>query len=165
MRDGYMVYNWGDQSARSPTQAWASASKAVVSTMLFFAINEGRLSGPDVTVRNYVQQQFPGEDLIAKDVPMTFFQLANVRVATCCPRRPATPMRTTITHSNCTNTWCSDSSLGSVRPARARWPRRSRRPSAWARSSSRTDRSSLSSRARLGGTPRSVTPLASAGSG
>ena len=71
VRDGYMVYNWGDQNARSATQAWASASKSVVSTMLFFAINEGRLSGPDVTVRTYVQQQFPGEDLIAKDVPMT----------------------------------------------------------------------------------------------
>ena len=74
VRNGYMVYTWGDQNARSPTQAWASASKAVVSTMLFFAINEGRLSGPDVSVRTYVQQQFPGEDLIAKDVPMTFRQ-------------------------------------------------------------------------------------------
>ena len=70
VRNGYMVYTWGDQNARRPTQAWASASKAVVSTMLFFAINEGRLSGPDARVRNYVRQQFPGEDLIAKDVPI-----------------------------------------------------------------------------------------------
>ena len=58
MRNGYMIYTWGDQNART-WHAWASASKPVVSTMLFFAINEGRLSGPDVTVRTYVQQQFP----------------------------------------------------------------------------------------------------------
>ena len=83
-----MVYTWGDQNARSPTFAWASASKAVVSTMLFFAINEGRLSGPDVTVRTYVQQQFPGEDLIAKDVPMTFFQLANAQSGYVLPEAP-----------------------------------------------------------------------------
>ena len=44
VRDGYMVYTWGNQSARTG-QAWASASKSVVSTMLFFAIIEGRLSG------------------------------------------------------------------------------------------------------------------------
>ena len=88
VRDGYMVYNWGDQSARSPQFAWASASKSVVSTMLFFAINEGRLSGPDVTVRTYVQQQFPGEDLIAKDVPMTFFHLANAQSGYVLPEAP-----------------------------------------------------------------------------
>ena len=88
VRDGYMVYTWGDQNARRPTQGWASASKAVVSTMLFFAINEGRLSGPDVTVRTYVQQQFPGEDLIAKDVPMTFRHLANGLSGYALPEAP-----------------------------------------------------------------------------
>ena len=41
VRNGYMVYTWGNQNARN-WQGWASASKAVVSTMLFFAINEGR---------------------------------------------------------------------------------------------------------------------------
>ena len=88
VRNGYMVYTWGDQNARSPTQAWASASKAVVSTMLFFAINEGRLSGPNVRVRTYVQQQFPGEDLIAKDVPMTFRHLANAQSGYVLPEAP-----------------------------------------------------------------------------
>jgi len=33
VRNGYMVYNWGDQSARSPSFAWASASKSMFSTM------------------------------------------------------------------------------------------------------------------------------------
>ena len=88
VRDGYMVYTWGDQSART-AEAWASASKAVVSTMLFFAINEGRLSGPDATVRTYLQQQFPGKDLIAKDVPMTFHHLANGLSGYALPEAPS----------------------------------------------------------------------------
>ena len=32
--DGYLVYTWGDQAAHG---GWASASKAVLSTLLFFA--------------------------------------------------------------------------------------------------------------------------------
>ena len=151
--------------ALAAPQAWASASKAVVSTMLFFAINEGRLSGPNVTVRTYVQQQFPGEDLIAKDVPMTFLHLANALSGYALPEAPG-------------DAWAYNDyafklykylvfgQLFGVSPTSASQVAEAiRRPSAWARCSSRTDHSSLSSRARLGGTPRSVTRLASAGSG
>jgi CubicO group peptidase (beta-lactamase class C family) len=87
VRNGYMVYAWGNQNARN-WQGWASASKAVVSTMLFFAINEGRLNTPDVTVRSYVQQQFPNRDLIVKDRPMTFNHLANGLSGYALPEAP-----------------------------------------------------------------------------
>src|SRR5438067_88820 len=70
VRNGYQVYAWGDQTTH---HTWGSASKSIVaSTMLFFAINEGRLASPDVEVRPYVQSQFPGKDLVAKDYPMSF---------------------------------------------------------------------------------------------
>ena len=161
VRDGYMVYTWGDQSARSPTQAWASASKAVVSTMLFFAINEGRLSGPDVTVRTYVQQQFPGEDLIAKDVPMTFFHLANALSGYVLPEAPGDAYAYNDYAFKLYKYLVFGQLFGVSPTSASEVARRSRRPRAWARSSSRTVRSSLSSRAGLGGTPRSVTRLAS----
>ena len=56
--------------------------------MLFFAINEGRLSGPDDTVRTYVQRQFPGQDLIAKDFPITFRHFANQMSGYALPEAP-----------------------------------------------------------------------------
>ena len=114
----------GRSERSQPPFAWASASKAVVSTMLFFAINEGRLSGPDVTVRTYVQQQFPGEDLIAKDVPMTFFQLANAQSGYVLPEAPGDAyvyqrlrIQTVQIPGVRTALW------GQSDQARARWPR------------------------------------------
>jgi hypothetical protein len=153
VRDGYMVYTWGDQSARSPSFAWASASKAVVSTMLFFAINEGRLSGPNVRVRNYVRQQFPGEDLIAKDVPMTFRHLANAQAATCCRGRRrlcAQRLRIQLQIPGVRQLFSQSDQRSEVTAG-------SRRPRAWARCSSRTVRSSPSRRAFR--TPRARTRL------
>src|SRR5690242_13829655 len=88
VRDGYMVYNWGNQDARG-AWGWASASKSILgSTMLFFAINEGLLSGPDATVQTYVQQQFPGMDLMQNDMPMTFYHLANAQSGYALPDAP-----------------------------------------------------------------------------
>ncbi len=68
-RQGYLVKTWGDQASKGD---WASAAKPVISTLLFFAIQEGRLGG----VNDLIENQ--GWDLIAKDAPMTFAHLANM---------------------------------------------------------------------------------------
>ena len=68
-RQGYLVKTWGDQASKGD---WASAAKPVISTLLFFAIQEGRLGGVNDRIENW------GWDLIAKDEPMTFAHLANM---------------------------------------------------------------------------------------
>jgi CubicO group peptidase (beta-lactamase class C family) len=68
IRQGYMVKSWGADDKGD----WASAAKPVLSTMLFFAIEEGRLSGVHNLIRDW------GWSLIAKDQPMEFFHLANM---------------------------------------------------------------------------------------
>ena len=47
VRHGFMVYAWGDQAASSDV---ASAMKPVLSTLLFIAVQEGRLKGVDEKV-------------------------------------------------------------------------------------------------------------------
>lgn len=47
---GYLVYSWGDISKSEDV---ASAFKPVVSTLLLFAIQEGRLAGPDARVADF----------------------------------------------------------------------------------------------------------------
>ena len=42
IKDGYLVYSWGNIALRGD---WASSMKPVMSTMLFYAINEGRTTG------------------------------------------------------------------------------------------------------------------------
>jgi CubicO group peptidase (beta-lactamase class C family) len=44
VRHGYLVYTWGNAAKSSDV---ASAFKPVLSTLLFFAIQEGKLQGPD----------------------------------------------------------------------------------------------------------------------
>lgn len=50
VRHGYMVYSWGDQSKSSDV---ASAMKPVISTLLLFALQEGRFPGLDTPVANF----------------------------------------------------------------------------------------------------------------
>ena len=69
VRNGYMVKTWGSPTLKGD---WASASKPVISTMLFFAIEEGRVSGVDSLIRDQ------GWPLSAKDQTMTFRHLANM---------------------------------------------------------------------------------------
>jgi len=69
VRNGYMVKTWGSQTTKGD---WASASKPVLSTLLFFAIEEGRISGVDARVADW------GWTLSAKDQSMTFRHLANM---------------------------------------------------------------------------------------
>ena len=87
VRDGYMIYTWGTQNTH-PSTGWSSVVKSMASTMMFFAINEGKIPGPYEPVRPYLQQQFPGKDLIAKDAPMTFFHLANYTSGYALPEAP-----------------------------------------------------------------------------
>jgi CubicO group peptidase (beta-lactamase class C family) len=69
VRDGYMVATWGTQNAKDD---WASASKPVISTLLFFAIEEGLVGSVDERILD------SGWSLITPDRPMTFRHLANM---------------------------------------------------------------------------------------
>lgn len=69
VKDGYLVKTWGDPTRKAD---WASAAKPVMSTMMGFAIKEGKLQSPDDLVRNW------NWNLSVKDQPMTFRHLANM---------------------------------------------------------------------------------------
>ncbi len=68
IRDGRIAYSWGDIA--SPRN-WASASKPVLSTLLFLAVNQGRCQF-DSPMSLYMP------DGSAKDEAITFHQLANM---------------------------------------------------------------------------------------
>jgi len=69
VKDGYLVASWGKPSKRFN---WFSASKPALSTLLFFAIAEGKLKGVDDGVGDW------GWKLSEKDKAMTFAHLANM---------------------------------------------------------------------------------------
>lgn len=75
VRDGYLVKTWGDPAKRGD---WASASKPVISTLLFFAVEEKRVPSVDALVRPWAQRRWPAKDLIEKDHTMTFRHLADM---------------------------------------------------------------------------------------
>lgn len=75
IRDGYLVKTWGKPDRRAD---WASSAKPVISTMLLFAVQEGKLKSVDDPVRPWVQKRWPGKDLIEKDHSMTFRHLADM---------------------------------------------------------------------------------------
>jgi CubicO group peptidase (beta-lactamase class C family) len=79
IKNGYRVYSWGSQSTRFD---WASAAKPVLSTMLFFAIKEGKLPGVNALIKNQ------GWALISKDQTMTFHHLANMISGYALPENP-----------------------------------------------------------------------------
>ena len=79
IKDGYLVYNWGSASGKFD---WASAAKPVVSTMLFYAIKEGKLSSVDDLIRD------EGWALSPKDQTMTFHHLANMTSGYALPEAP-----------------------------------------------------------------------------
>ncbi|MBN1675118.1 MAG: hypothetical protein JXR37_29020 [Kiritimatiellae bacterium] len=84
VRHGYMVKTWGTQTSKAD---WASAMKPVMSTMLMFAVKEGKLASVDALVRPYVQSVL-GQDLITKDRTMTFRHLANMVSGYALPEAP-----------------------------------------------------------------------------
>jgi hypothetical protein len=69
IKDGYLVYSWDSSSTN---HNWASASKPVVSTMLFSAINEGRVGSVDSLIYDW------GWALRTADQTMAFRHLADM---------------------------------------------------------------------------------------
>ena len=83
-KDGYMVMEWSSSSKSD----WASAMKPVMSTMLFFAVYEGKLQGINALVDSVVQRLWSGKQLIAKDKTMTFRHLADMVSGYALPEAP-----------------------------------------------------------------------------
>lgn len=79
VRHGYMVATWGSQSRKSD---WMSSSKPVLSTLLFFAIQEGKAQSVDTRIRDY------GWELAPKDQTLSFHHLANMISGYARPEPP-----------------------------------------------------------------------------
>ena len=79
IKDGYLVHSWGDQGAKFD---WLSAAKPVISTMLFFAVDDGKLSGVDDRVGDW------GWEFEGNDQDMTFGHLANMTSGYATPEAP-----------------------------------------------------------------------------
>jgi CubicO group peptidase (beta-lactamase class C family) len=79
IRHGFVVKAWGDQSQKGD---WLSSSKPVFSTLLFFAIQEGKLESVHTPIKSF------GWDLSAKDDEMTFHHLANMISGYARPEKP-----------------------------------------------------------------------------
>jgi CubicO group peptidase (beta-lactamase class C family) len=68
-----VAYTWGDQTAKAD---WASAAKPVVHTLLFFALQEKKITSVDDPIKDWVLAATGGV-LRADDEPMTFAHLMN----------------------------------------------------------------------------------------
>ncbi len=79
VKDGYVVKTWGSQSEIGD---WFSSAKPVLSTLLLFAIAEGKVPGVDTPIEKF------GWKLNAKDQAITFRHLADM---TSGFRRPEPP--------------------------------------------------------------------------
>lgn len=79
VKQGYVVKTWGDQSQR-----WDifSASKPVLSSLLMFAVQEGKVSSFDQPIADF------GWELLPKDRTMTFRHLANMTSGYGRPDQP-----------------------------------------------------------------------------
>lgn len=82
---GYLVKTWGRPERRGD---WASAAKPVISTLLLFAVHEGRLQSVNEPIRPFVRRL--GKDLAEKDRSMTFRHLANMTSGYARAERPGT---------------------------------------------------------------------------
>lgn len=80
IKDGYLVKTWGDQAQAVD---WASSSKAVLSTMLFFAVSEGLVKNVDQPIVEF------GWELKEKDRGITFRQLGAMMSGYARPEGPA----------------------------------------------------------------------------
>jgi hypothetical protein len=74
VRNGYLVYTWGDQTVK---EDWASAAKPVLHTLLFFAVQENRIASLDDPIESWVLPATGGA-LTPEDEAMTFFHLMNM---------------------------------------------------------------------------------------
>ncbi len=79
IRDGYLAYSWGDPTARF---GWYSASKPVLATLLFFAVQRGHLESPQALIADQ------GWSMSEKDRTMNFFHLTNMISGYGCAEKP-----------------------------------------------------------------------------
>ena len=79
VRHGYIIKAWGNQSQKGD---WLSSSKPVFSTLLFFAVQEGKLESVHTPIKRF------GWDLCPKDQTMTFHHLANMISGYARPEKP-----------------------------------------------------------------------------
>jgi len=79
IKSGYVVREWGSQSQKGD---WASSAKPVLSTLLMFAIHEGKVKGFDQPIADF------GWELSPKDRGMTFRHLASMTGGYARPEAP-----------------------------------------------------------------------------
>lgn len=79
IKNGYVVKAWGDQAERSD---WFSSAKPVLSTMLFFAVEEGLVKSVDQRVADF------GWHFKEKDRTMTFRHLGGMISGYARPEPP-----------------------------------------------------------------------------
>lgn len=79
IKDGYVVKTWGDQAERGDV---FSSAKPILSTLLFFAIEEGRVKSVDQPIAEF------GWKLSTKDKGITFRQLGSMTSGYARPEGP-----------------------------------------------------------------------------
>lgn len=79
IKDGYVAFRWGDQSKRGD---WLSSAKPVLSTLLFFAIQEGKVRSVDQPIADF------GWELSGKDRGITFRHLGAMNSGYARPEGP-----------------------------------------------------------------------------
>jgi CubicO group peptidase (beta-lactamase class C family) len=73
IREGYLIASWGGNTHGE----WASATKPVYSTLMGFAIEEGKMHSPDDRLGSFVKRA-TGRKLLSDDYSMTFAHVANM---------------------------------------------------------------------------------------
>lgn len=79
VKDGSVVHSWGDQAEKSD---WLSSAKPILSTLLLFALQEGKVTSVDTPIAEF------GWELSPKDRMMTFRHLANMTSGYARPEAP-----------------------------------------------------------------------------
>jgi hypothetical protein len=79
VKNGFQVYSWGNVAQRGD---WAAAVKPLMSTMLFYAVREGKTSGVNARIFQY------GWPLTLPDQSITFHHLANMVSGYALPENP-----------------------------------------------------------------------------
>jgi len=79
VKQGFVVQAWGDQAEKID---WLSSAKPVLSTLLLFAVHEGKLRSVDTPIAEF------GWELAPKDRSMTFRHLANMTSGYARPEPP-----------------------------------------------------------------------------
>ncbi len=79
IKDGFVIHAWGDQTKRSD---WMSSAKPVLSTLLFFALQEGLIDNVDQRIAEFDHR------LVGKDREITFRHLGSMSSGYLRPEGP-----------------------------------------------------------------------------